>query len=320
MNGCVSPGGGFYMQPVKINATVFEELKNWGCQAKIISGEHIQDLQKEIEGKYRKGLFDEAFYEEELTGFDFKIADRLTGTKSLIIVAAPQSQVRVTFTWQGNSYRCIIPPTYSYETDRKIQSLLERQLNAAGFHVKKAILPWKLLAVHSGLARYGKNNITYVNGMGSYHRLAAYISDFPFPDDSWGKLRIMDPCEQCSACMKACPAGAIGPDRFLLHGERCLTFHNERQGEFPPWIKTSWHNCLVGCLYCQRVCPVNKEYHNITEEGPAFSEEETAFLLQGTQEKEIYQKTVKKLEKKDMIEYLDVLGRNLQALIGKRKR
>ena len=320
MNGCVSFRGGFFMRSVKVTTSIYEELKSWGCQAKIISGDHIGDLRKEIEGKYRKGLFDEAFYEEELTGFDFKTADRLTETKSLIIVAAPQSQVRVTFTWQGNSYRCIIPPTYSYETDRKIQSLLERQLKPAGFHVKKAILPWKLLAVHSGLARYGKNNITYVNGMGSYYRLAAFISDFPFPDDSWGKLRIMDPCEQCSACMKACPAGAIGPDRFLLHGERCLTFHNERQGEFPLWIKTSWHNCLVGCLYCQRVCPVNKEYHKIAEEGPAFSEEETAFLLQGTQEKKISQETIKKLEQQDMVEYLGVLGRNLQALISKRKQ
>jgi epoxyqueuosine reductase len=320
MDWCGSFRGGFFMRPAKITATVFEELKSLGCQAKIISSDHIRDLQKEIEGKYRKGLFDEAFYEEELTGFDFKIADRLTGIKSLIIVAAPQSQVRVTFTWQGNSYRCIIPPTYSYETDRKIQNLLERQLTPAGFHLEKAIVPWKLLAVHSGLARYGKNNITYVNGMGSYHRLAAFISDFPFPDDSWGKLRMMDQCHQCSACMKACPSSAIGPDRFLLHGERCLTFHNERQGEFPLWIKTSWHNCLVGCLYCQKVCPVNKEYHKITEEGPGFSEGETAFLLQGTQEKEIFQETVKKLEQQDMIEYLDVLGRNLQALIGKRKR
>ena len=43
-------------------------------------------------------------------------------------------------------------------------------------------------------------------------------------------------------------------------------------------------------------------------------------MLQGTLEKEIYPETAKKLEHLDMIEYLDVLGRNLQALIGKRKR
>lgn len=122
------------MRRGKITKTVYEEIESCGCQAKIISSDHIRDLQKEIEGKYSKGLFDETFYAEELAGFDFKIADSLTGSKSLIIVAAPQSPVRATFTWQGNSFGCIIPPTYSYETDRQIQILLERQLKPAGFH------------------------------------------------------------------------------------------------------------------------------------------------------------------------------------------
>ena len=91
--------------------TLSEELAIMGYQCKIISSEHIHDLQLEIESQYRHGLFDEEFYTAELAGFDFKIADHLAGSKSLIIVAAPQPQVRVTFNRQGESYRCIIPPT-----------------------------------------------------------------------------------------------------------------------------------------------------------------------------------------------------------------
>ncbi len=294
--------------------TLSEELAKRGYQGKIISSDHIHDLQAEIESQYHQGLFDEEFYTAELAGFDFKIADRLAGSKSLIIVAAPQPQVRVTFNRQGESYHCIIPATYSYETDRQIQDLLEHQLKPAGFQVKKANLPWKLLAVHSGLAQYGKNNITYVNGMGSYHRLVAFISDLPGAEDHWQAPRVLERCENCKACMKACPTGAITADRFLLKAERCLTFHNERRGEFPQWIKPSWHNCLVGCLYCQKACPVNKDIPKSIEEGPVFSENETAVILLGTPKNEVPRNVIQKLKNLDMIEYLPVLGRNLRAL------
>ena len=159
------------MKEEEMKIDLYEEMAKAGYQCKIISSNHIQDLLSEIERQYRQGLFDEEFYTEEPGGFDFEIAGNLVGTESLIVVAAPQPHVRITFKWQGESYRGIIPATYSYETDRQIQNSLELHLKPAGFQLKKAILPWKLLAVHSGLAQYGKNNITYVNGMGSYYRL-----------------------------------------------------------------------------------------------------------------------------------------------------
>jgi epoxyqueuosine reductase len=306
--------GGAFMMAENITSMLKKELANHGCQVKIIASGHIQDLQTEIETQYRRGLFDEEFYTEELTGFDFKIADSLSGSKSLFIVAVPQPQVRVTFSRRDKSYRGIIPPTYSYETDRIVQGVLEHHLIPSGFHVQKAKLPWKLLAVRSGLARYGKNNITYVDGLGSYHRLAAFISDIPAAEDHWQEPQLLERCENCKACMKACPTGAIAADRFLLHGERCLTFHNERRGEYPQWIKPSWHNCLVGCLYCQKACPVNKDAGKAVAEGPVFSEEETDFILQHAPLKEVPQSVIQKLAQLDMIEYLPVLGRNLRVL------
>jgi epoxyqueuosine reductase len=303
-----------FMQQQYSAATLGEELANSGYRSKIISSTHIDDLQAEIENQYRHGRFDEEFYQEELTGFDFKIAASLAGAASLIIVVAPQPPVRVTFNRQGQSLRAIIPPTYSYQTDRDIQALLENRLKPAGFQVKKAKLPWKLLAVRSGLAQYGKNNITYVDGWGSYHRLVAFISDLPTSEDHWQEPKVLERCENCKACMKACPTGAIAADRFLLHGERCLTFHNERRGEFPQWIKPSWHNCLVGCLYCQKACPVNKNVPKTVKNGPLFSENETASILSGASKSEEPDTVIEKLKQLDLIEYLPVLGRNLSAL------
>ena len=128
---------------------------------------------------------------------------------------------------------------------------------------------------------------------------------------------MMEDCRNCDVCRKACPTGAINSDRFLLYGERCLTFHNEQQGEFAAWLNSSWHHCLVGCMICQKVCPANKGFRKWITEGPEFSEEETASILRSAQENDLPRNTFKKLDKLYMLEYLNVLGRNLEVLIKK---
>lgn len=305
------------MKTDNLSSIVLQQLEKTGYHARIISAEHISELQQEIETQYRRGLFDTDFYREELTGFDFEILKRFAGAKSLIVVAAAQLQKRVTFSWLDNSFSLVIPPTYSYETDRQINRLLEHHIIAEGYRLKKANLPLKLLAVRCGLATYGKNNITYIEGQGSFYRLAAFISDLPHLHDSWQEHVIMEPCNDCSACMKACPTDAIDTDRFLLHGERCLTFYNERQGTFPAWIHPSWHNSLVGCMYCQKACPMNRHMKSNFEQGPIFSEDETDGILRGTPENHMTKGTIEKLKQLDILEYKEVLGRNVEVLLRK---
>ena len=305
------------MGTADLSANLLDAIEQEGCQGKIVSAEHIYDLKSEITSLYQQGLFDEEFFAEELRGFDFATSASLPGAKSLIIVAAPQAPVRVTFKPDGKELACIVPPTYSYATDRQIEDLLRLQLEPAGYQVKKAVIPWKLLAVRSGLARYGKNNITYVEGLGSFYRLVAFISDLPCREDSWGELQTLKDCSECDACAKACPGGAIGADRFLLHAERCLTFHNERQADFPAWLNPAWHHCLVGCMVCQKVCPANQNFRKLAVEGPVFSETETAAILRGTSRDEFPQGAVQKLEALDIIGYAEVLGRNLDVLVKK---
>lgn len=306
------------MGSTDLPANLIKALGQAGCQGKLVSAEHLHDLQNDINAHHRQGLFDEEFFTEELRGFDFNSREGLPGAQSLIIVAAPQPQVRVTFKSGGKELPCIIPPTYSYATDRKIENLLRLQLEPTGYQVKKAVLPWKLLAVRSGLAQYGKNNITYIGGLGSFYRLVAFVSDFPVAVDSWGDPQILSDCSQCEACTKACPSGAIGSDRFLLHAERCVTFHNERQVEFPTWLKPSWHHCLVGCMVCQKVCPANKPFRREVVEGPVFSETETAAILQGHSRDPLPPGAVQKLDSLDLSGYAKVLGRNLAVLVEKK--
>jgi epoxyqueuosine reductase len=235
------------MEATNLATKLISALEQNGYRGKIVSVEHLGNLKNDIDTLHRQGLFDAEFVAEELSGFDFTLPDGIPRAKSLIIAAAPQPQVRVTFTLEDKELPCIIPPTYRYATDRKIENLLRTHLEPADFHVQMTMIPRKLLAVRSGLAQYGKNNITYIEGLGSFFRLVTFVSDLPCPEDGWQELGFLNDCTSCDICTKACPGGAIGADRFLLHAERCLTFHNERPPEFPAWLNPSWHHCLVGC-------------------------------------------------------------------------
>jgi epoxyqueuosine reductase len=296
-----------------------ERLKDYGYQAQVVSYRRLADLRAGIQVPHEEGLLDPAFYEERLARFDFGPAEPLAEARSLIVVAVPQPQIRFTFARDGRQIPVLVPPTYLHwrETDRTVEARVSEHLELEGYRVLPATLPKKLLAARSGLAAYGRNNITYIPGMGSFVRLVAFGSDLPCPHDDWQEPGWMDACQTCHACRKKCPTGAIPSDRFLLHAERCIVFHNERPGHvaFPEWLDPSAHNCLVGCLHCQTACPVNHEVLDWVEEGAEFSERETALLLEATAIDRLPEATRHKLEEWDLVELHDILPRNLRALL-----
>lgn len=298
------------------------QLEERGYQGRVVSIQHLVDLQEEFDGHLSGGLLDRELYQTYLAGFRFSPAENLPETRSVIVVAVPQPKIEVTFAWNGEPLRCIIPPTYpERKTDERVRGFLRQVLAPGGYRVAEAALPRKLLAVRSGLAAYGKNNVSYVPGMGSFYSLVVVYSDLPAPANGWREPAMMDACRNCSACLRHCPAGAISNDRFLLHAERCLTFHNEKPGDAPfaAWIDPAWHNCLVGCLHCQRVCPENRAVWQWVEEGAEFSQEETALLLEGVPAEHLPSATVEKMESLGMEGYADTLPRNLQALFRQRR-
>jgi epoxyqueuosine reductase len=127
----------------------------------------------------------------------------------------------------------------------------------------------------------------------------------------------MERCRGCDLCQIACPTGAIAADRFLLHAEKCLTYHNEMPADtpFPAWIKPEWHNCLIGCIRCQAACPENKPFLNVIGETAEFSEEETQLLLKGTPLDQIPPETLTKMQLLSLTDYISELPRNLAVLL-----
>lgn len=296
---------------------VQERLKACGCECRFVSVAHLRDLEGEIAARHRAGELDEAFFCEDLGSFTFQLPADLPGARSIIVLAIPQPSVRVTFLWKGRITHSFVPPTYDTSVNAYAEDILARTLEPDGYRVARSVIPLKLLAVRSGLAVYGKNNICYVQGMGSFLRLAAFYTDLPPGEDVWLDHGLLDRCNRCSACVANCPTKAIDPERFLLHAERCLTFLNEHSGDFPSWVDPSWHQCPVGCMLCQNTCPENRHAANWIEKGPTFSEEETRLLLEGTPRSQLPELTVGKLEQLCLMEYIDLLPRNLKALLDR---
>lgn len=298
------------------------ELNERGYQGRSVPISHLRDLQEEIYGRHAQGQLDDEFYRERLAWFDFKPPDSLPGAASLIVVAIPRPQSQVVFTWNGKPHPFILPPTYvEYKKiSLQTQELLAGILAPAGWHVAPVKLPLKLLAVRSGLGQYGRNNICHVPGMGSFLQLAAVCSDLPCPQDPWQEPQTMERCRDCHACRKHCPTGAIPSDRFLLHAERCIVFHNERPGQrpFPSWMDPAWHNCLVGCMLCQLVCPENRHVWDWVEAEAEFSHQETALLLEGTPLDRLSTATVEKLRHLELDDSTDAFPRNLGVLLKER--
>ncbi len=297
----------------------FADLHEQGYRASVVSVTHLPDLREGIEGPRREGLLDAALGRQYLDAFRFCPPDDLQDARSVIVVAVPQPAVRFTFHRQGAPRHAVVPPTYLHAAriDEQVRALLAGTLAPAGYRVALATLPKKLLAVRSGLAAYGRNNVTYIPGLGSFHRLVAFYSDLPCPEDRWQAVRMMERCESCTACLHHCPAGAIVADRFLIHAERCLTFHNEQpaHASFADWIDPAWHNAIVGCMHCQRVCPANRDLLGCLEEGTMFSEQETDLLLEGVALERLPSELAEKLHRSDLMRLTDVLTRNLRMLL-----
>jgi len=293
-------------------------LERKGCRGRIVSIQHITDLKKEIDLSHNHGVFDELFYRECLSGFQFNFSEAFPNARSIIITSAPQPQQKVRFQFEGRTYAFTVPPTYSYWTDQLVEKVIMDVLGPMKCHTYKARLPAKLLAVRSGLAKYGKNNIAYIEGLGTFHRLKVFLSDLPVVEDSWAEPEMMEQCGKCSACIKKCPTNAILSDRFLIRAERCLTFHNERPAEFPDWIDPAWHNCLIGCMVCQLVCPANRGLTNQFGEGESFTDKETALVSRGVSVDQLPRLTADKLQRLGLLGDVALITRNLNVLLRQR--
>ncbi len=307
----------------EIVKNLHEHLSNAGFKNTLVSVHHLRELKEDTGMLLKQKTLNPDFYNEISSRYhlqwDYEIPSGFKNTKSVLIVASRQPKVDVSFQLSDKTVHAIIPPTYLHDIDKEIFIITSVYLNDHGFKIDNALLPEKHIAVHSGLARYGRNNIAYIEGWGSYFTVKTFFTDIPCSSDNWQELKMMDRCRHCSACIKKCPTQAIHEDPFLISGERCITFFNEKTGDFPEWTNPQWHNSLIGCMICQDICPANKEQSTRIEEGETFTPAETQMILDGIARDKLPDPTIEKLKKIYMFDDYHLLQRNLGVLINKEK-
>ena len=299
-------------------------LREANLSYKVAPADFIGELRRRIDDLLEWGSLSQTLYQAYSSSLEWGGPERIPVARTLVVIAGPAPCYAANFQVGRRKVRALIPPTYVSSTFRAhCRQVLEDVLAPAGFGLERPRLPVKQLAVRTGLGEYGRNDLCYVPGMGSFARLEAFVTDADLLSDAAAgspvgvmasaQLR-MERCSTCSSCHWACPTHCIPADRSLVDAERCLTYLNENERPWPVWLDPAAHSCLVGCMGCQQACPVNRPYLADPAVIAEFDEAETGLILENLPPERLPEPLRAKLTALDLLEYSKVLGRNLLAL------
>ncbi|MDQ7989245.1 MAG: tRNA epoxyqueuosine(34) reductase QueG [Candidatus Dactylopiibacterium sp.] len=117
------------------------------------------------------------------------------------------------------------------------------------------------LATRAGLGWRGKHTLLLTRE-GSLFFLGEIYVDFALPADGAGTGH----CGKCTACLQACPTGAIVAP-YRLDARRCISYLTiEHAGSIPEPLRAQIGNRVYGCDDCQIACPWNR-FAQPAEEG-----------------------------------------------------
>ena len=139
---------------------------------------------------------------------------------------------------------------------QKLCDRIERAVGPFGYRVFTDSAPVleKALARNAGLGWIGKHTNLIDRDAGSYFFLGEIYLDLDLPGEAASTAH----CGSCSACIPACPTGAIvGP--YRLDARRCISYLTiELSGAIPLEFRRAIGNRIYGCDDCQLACPWNK--------------------------------------------------------------
>ncbi|MBO6060900.1 MAG: 4Fe-4S dicluster domain-containing protein [Clostridia bacterium] len=135
---------------------------------------------------------------------------------------------------------------------------LARELEAEGVNILRRELPIKQLCVKYGVGELCRSSLIALPGLGTRVVFqSALVRGGEFRAEEYHAEGYSSApsfsCENCRACISACPAGAISEDG--LDVKKCMRYYMDG-ADYPEWVY-SVQSTHMGCEVCQAVCPRN---------------------------------------------------------------
>ena len=251
-------------------AALLEDIKRWGADLGFARmGNANIDLSPDeahFRDWLRAGFNGEMQYMSRHGTKRSRPAELLPGTVSCISVRMdywPQDAADAAATLADGNLAYVS----RYALGRDYHKLMRGRLQTLCDRIVKAIGPFgyrafadsapvleKALARNAGLGWIGKHTNLIDSSAGSYFFLGEIYVDLELPADEASTAH----CGTCSACMPACPTGAIVAP-YRLDARRCISYLTiELKGSIPLEFRRAIGNRIYGCDDCQLVCPWNK--------------------------------------------------------------
>jgi epoxyqueuosine reductase len=206
------------------------------------------------------------------------VRELLPGARSVVVVAAnyyvparhdayerePHRYGKISrYAW-GDDYHEVLLPRLR----RLAESIAELFPGAESrVYVDTGPVMEKAWAVRAGIGWQGKHTNIISRRYGSWLFLGVVITTAELEPDE----PMRDYCGTCTACLQACPTGAL-VEPYVLDARRCLsywTIETKPEVDIPAEIAQRMEGWIFGCDICQEVCPWNR-FQTPSQE-PAFA-------------------------------------------------
>ena len=198
-------------------------------------------------------------------------AELVPGTVRVITARMDYLPRQLAEGWQAVEWQRLAEPEQAalsmYARGRDYHKVLRARLQQLADHLAEAIGPFGHrvftdsapvleveLASKSGIGWRGKHTLALSRDAGSMFFLGEIYVDVALPLTAASQAH----CGSCSACITACPTGAIVAP-YRLDARRCISYLTiEEPGPIPVELRPLIGNRIYGCDDCQLACPWNK--------------------------------------------------------------